>query len=149
VVPHRYDETLHIKAPAEAVWTALTSPELIERWFGARPNAVDLKPGGTILFTHPPHGEIVAEIDTAQPPHVLTFRWPVIGPPGEHVRPGNSTEVTFAVRAEPDGSVLELSEVGFDELDGTDEDLAFRYNANSSGWPRMLEALAGEALALA
>jgi hypothetical protein len=39
--------------------------------------------------------------------------------------------------------------VGFDELDGTDEDLAFRYNANSSGWPRMLEALAGEALALA
>jgi uncharacterized protein YndB with AHSA1/START domain len=80
-------ETLHIErafqAPAQAVFDAWTSEEVLRRWFHAEhdwetPEAqVDLRPGGAVM--RDPHkdaehggGGYYTEID---PPHRLVFTW--------------------------------------------------------------------------
>ena len=94
MVDNRIERETEIAAPADLVWRAVTEPEHVGAWFGSgQPTRIDLRPGGRIVFDHPGHGDIPAVVETVDAPRSYSFRWAVIGPPGEEPREGNSTVV--------------------------------------------------------
>ncbi|MFE9425190.1 SRPBCC domain-containing protein [Kitasatospora sp. NPDC006697] len=132
-----------IAAPVERVWAVLTTPEHIGRWFGTgTPAAVDLRPGGSIVFDHPPHGALPARIEVLEPPHRLAYRWAVTGPQDAEPTARNSTLVEYRLTATPDGgTLLRMVESGLAAVLMGDQERADRHAANSAGWTRILAGL--------
>jgi uncharacterized protein YndB with AHSA1/START domain len=99
-----------IAAPAEEVWEALTTPDLIEKWFFGVRTETDWKVGSPIVHTGEWQGKPYVdkgEIVRFDPPKVLVHtHWSDIsGVPDE---PGNYQEVTWEV-AELDAGTTELT----------------------------------------
>jgi uncharacterized protein YndB with AHSA1/START domain len=68
------ERELDLPAPPDEVWTALTDPEELTRWFGAEVWG-DLEPGGTAVFREDDGTVRRAVVEEADAPHRLTFRW--------------------------------------------------------------------------
>jgi uncharacterized protein YndB with AHSA1/START domain len=150
VVPDRIEREITIAAPVERVWAVLTTPEHIGQWFGTgAPAQVDLRPGGRIVFDHPPHGPLPAVIEQLDPPHLLAFRWAVTGPQGTEPTPANSTLVEYRLAAVADGTVLRMTESGLAGVLASEAERSERHQANSAGWDRILAGLRGYAEPLA
>ena len=76
MVPDLIERTIVIQAPVTRVWSVLTEPAFLGRWFGSgEPVGIDLRPGGLLVFDHGVHGVIPARIETVEPPRVLSWRW--------------------------------------------------------------------------
>jgi uncharacterized protein YndB with AHSA1/START domain len=128
-------------APAQAVFDAWTSPEVLRRWFHAGDEnwsntaaEVDLRVGGSYRMTmrNPDGTEHTGsgEYTEVTPPHRLAFTW------------------TWAHEDSPDT----LVEVDFTERDGattvvlthTGVTDAASQDSHTSGWEQVLESLARE-----
>ena len=48
-VPDSIERELILPAPPARVWAALTQPDQLSAWFGARAS-IDLRPGGEVVF---------------------------------------------------------------------------------------------------
>lgn len=97
-------------APADAVWDAITDPDLLAEWFG--PVELDLRPGGAI--TDPESGErrTIGVVEAVDPPRRIGFVW---------VAPGTESpsSVEIAIDDGDDGgSIVRTREVRL----GTDWD---------------------------
>lgn len=142
MVHERIEQSVFLRASVDRVWAALTEPQSLRRWFGGdTAPLVDLRAGGSIVFDHPGHGSIPAELVDVTEPTFLSFRWAVIGPPGEQADATNSTVVEFALGPVDGGTEMSFVERGFNSVKTTPEELEARYTANSQGWPRMFAAL--------
>jgi len=142
LVDNRIERETEIAAPADLVWRAVTEPEHVGAWFGSgQPTRIDLRPGGRIVFDHPGHGDIPAVVETVDAPRSYSFRWAVIGPPGEEPREGNSTVVELFLSGEGERTRLRLVETGFAAVVAPKDELDARYEANSKGWARILDGL--------
>lgn len=101
-----------IEAPAEEVWEALTTPDLIEKWFFGVRTETDWKVGGPIVHTGEWQGKPYVdkgEIVRFDPPKVLVHtHWSELsGVPDE---PRNYQEVTWEVEERDGGSELTITE---------------------------------------
>ncbi|MFE0460878.1 SRPBCC family protein [Kitasatospora sp. NPDC058965] len=142
MVPDRIEREITIAAPVERVWAVLTTAEHIGRWFGVgTPASVDLRPGGRIVFDHPPHGPLPAVVERLDPPHLLAYRWAVAGPQGADPTPENSTLVEYRLAPTEGGTLLTVVESGLAGVLMAEPDRAERHRANSAGWERTLTGL--------
>jgi uncharacterized protein YndB with AHSA1/START domain len=142
VVENRIERDIAIAAPVELVWRVVTEPEHVGVWFGnGEPAKIDLRPGGRIVYEHVGHGELPAVVETVDAPRVFSYRWAVIGPPGEEPRDGNSTLVEFTLTPDGDATRLQIVETGFAGVEAPQEEVGARFEANSRGWGRILDTV--------
>jgi uncharacterized protein YndB with AHSA1/START domain len=138
VVPDRVEREILIEAPLDVVWSVVTEPEHVGRWFSDSAS-IDLRPGGEVLLTWKEHGPVHWRVERVDPPHFASFRW-LRGAGGE-VREDNSTLVEFSLTAEGEGTRLRVVESGFRQLHGSDEENAKDAEEHSRGWELELDEL--------
>ncbi|MDT0479594.1 MULTISPECIES: SRPBCC domain-containing protein [Streptomyces] len=143
MIHNTIERTIAINAPMQRVWSVLTEPAFLGRWFGnGEPVKIDLRPGGLLVFDHGVHGVIPARIETVEPPRLFSWRWSQ-GAAGEEPEDTNATLVEFTL-AEDDstgGTQLTLIESGFARLGLPTAEAAERHRANSQNWPGKLDQL--------
>ena len=136
----RIDRTIKIDAPVERVWRALTNAEDLSSWFQVRIEGT-IAPGSDVWMTsvHPDHAgqRFPVKIAEMAPPHRLVWQWHpgAVDPNVDYSREPRTT-VTFALAPTDGGTLLTVSETGFNEIS-----LARRakaYQDNSQGWAEVL-----------
>jgi uncharacterized protein YndB with AHSA1/START domain len=107
------ERAAELAVPADAVWDALTDPELLAEWFG--PVEFDLRPGGAVTIAEPGDSgtdRTIGVVETVEPPHRIGFVW---------VAPGSEAPSSVEIAIDDDdadGSILRTREVRL----GTDWD---------------------------
>ncbi|WP_405884509.1 SRPBCC domain-containing protein [Streptomyces sp. NBC_01136] len=143
MIPDTIERAIVINASVERVWSVLSEPAFLGRWFGnGEPVKMDLRPGGLLVFDHGVHGVIPARIETVEPPRVLSWRWSQ-GAAGEEPDDINATLVEFTLTEDNStgGTRLTMVESGFAHLGLPAGEATDRHRANSRNWPGKLDQL--------
>lgn len=131
-----------IEAPIETVWSIVTEPAQIARWF-ADYAEVDLRPGGDLLLRFESGIDGKGTVEKVERPSLFSFRW--ISPePGRDMdaAQGHYTTVEFRLEPQGQGTLLRVAESGFAALEGTDEQNAALAERHTGGWGMFLDRLA-------
>ncbi|GAB2550023.1 SRPBCC family protein [Nocardia heshunensis] len=125
--------------PVEAVWQALTDPDLVARWL-LRPIGFTAVPGTSFRFIVPdaPISEIHCEVLTARPHTHLTHTWhyPQADYPAHWI-------LDWTLHPQGHGTRLLLTQTGFDI---TDRRQKMARNAMERTWKRRLLPRLGEVI---
>lgn len=127
----RVEKTLHLGAPPERVWQAITDPEQIARWF---PDRTDLEPraGSVGWFDWTEHGKYAVRVEEVDPPRRLVWTWAREPNVGLDDAARTTVEWTLAP-AEDGGTTVFLRETGFTDPAARD--------GNDAGWDKELGEL--------
>jgi uncharacterized protein YndB with AHSA1/START domain len=139
MIPDRIEREILIDAPPDVVWTIVTEAEHVGTWFSDSSAEIDLRPGGRAALTWEEHGSFLGYVERVDPPHSVAFRW--ARPAGAEPAEGNSTLVEFILTAESGGTRLRVVESGFQQLDGSEEEIAKYVEGNEHGWEVELREL--------
>jgi uncharacterized protein YndB with AHSA1/START domain len=109
----RTESSIIINAPAARVWEALTTPELIKKWFFGVDTMTDWKVGSSIVHRGEYQGkpyEDKGSIVQVDPPRLLVHsHWsPLSGLPDS---PENYEQVSWALRERGEDTDLTITEV--------------------------------------
>jgi len=119
-----------IHAPRWRVWKALTTPSEFASWFHAKVSAAAFRPGERVdlVSTYPGHEgiEFFFEIVEISPEHRFVWRW---GPGGAI---DALTTVTFEIEEAEDGTLIKVTESGFERI--SLERRAKAFESNTKGW---------------
>jgi uncharacterized protein YndB with AHSA1/START domain len=140
--------TIRIAAPVEKVWTAVTEPEHISRWFGRTVlDGAGVGAEGTMTFEG--YGDVPIRVEALEAPRSVTYRWgndDALGHLPDRVDETTSTVFTFTLAAVSDGTELTVVETGFERT----SDPAANLRDHAEGWVSELDKLvaqfAGEAV---
>jgi uncharacterized protein YndB with AHSA1/START domain len=129
-----------IEASVERVWSVLTEPENVTRWFGDVAE-IDLRPGGKAAFgwQDEGYGTFRAVVERVEPPNFFSYRW-ARNTDTEPVE-GASTLVEFTLTATTIGTLLRVVETGFASLNVSPADQDKAHGENSEGWTKELAEL--------
>lgn len=136
----RIEKRIELKAPVSRVWRALTDHTEFGNWFGAKlegPFAVGKTCRGRI--TNPGYEHLVLEmlVDRIEPERLFAYRWhPHAADPKADYSKEPMTTVEFKLEKRGGGTLLLLTESGFDALPEERRALAFR--SNDGGWTEEL-----------
>lgn len=121
--------SVFIRAPREKVWTAFTTPQGLDGWWGTRGSEIDLRPGGTLRLRWRDWGAekdinvdrdcLVLEVD---PPRRFVYQW---GGTADA-----QTIVEFDLEEREGGTLLRVREHGFAPTARGRE----AFGSNSLGW---------------
>ncbi|RNF83082.1 SRPBCC family protein [Montanilutibacter psychrotolerans] len=150
----RIEKQTLLHAPRERVWQAIRQPEQFGHWFGAEFDG-DFAPGrhlsGRIVPTQvdpevakmqEPYRGAALELDVhrIEPERLLAFRWhPGVPDPAVDPAQQPTTLVEFALDDAPGGTLLTITESGFDRLPSDRRQEA--YASNEGGWEKQLELI--------
>ena len=139
MVPERIEREILIEAPREVVWSVITEPEHVGRWFSDSA-AIDLRPGGELTLTWDEHGPVYWRVERIDPPRFVSFHWLRGGQdPGDPEL--NSTLVEFSLAEEGQGTRLHVVESGFGDLAGSEQEKAQDAEEHRRGWELELDEL--------
>lgn len=131
--------TIHINAPVEKVWTAVTDPAHISQWFGEAAFA-GTAVGSTGTLTFPGYGAVPIRIEAIDEPRSITYRWgndDALGYLPEQIDDEHSTVFTFTLEPAGDGTQLTIVETGFE----TTSDPIANLEDHRGGWNSELDKL--------
>src|SRR3984957_18702059 len=130
------EKRIEIAAPVSRVWRALTDSRQFGEWFLVKmegPFVAGQSVGGQI--THPGYEHVRMEIvvQAIEPETHFSYTWhPYAIEPGVDYSHEPSTLVDFLLQATATGTLLTVTESGFDKIPAARRDKAFRMN--DSGW---------------
>ncbi|TDN90704.1 SRPBCC domain-containing protein [Microbacterium sp. BK668] len=131
--------SIRIAAPVDKVWSAVTAPEHISRWFGhARFDGTGVGAQGTLTF--PDYGAVPVRIEAVDEPRSVTYRWgndDALGAPPAELDEAAATVFTFTLEAVEGGTQLTVVESGFENT----SDPAGNLEAHRQGWDGELDKL--------
>ena len=131
--------TIRIAAPIEKVWSAVTEPAHISKWFGeAVLDGAGVGATGTLTF--PDYGSVPLRIEAIDVPRMVSYRWgndDALGELAEEVDLEHSTVFTFTLQSVPEGTELTVVETGFE----TTSDPAANLESHREGWDSELDKL--------
>ncbi|MDY0910445.1 SRPBCC domain-containing protein [Microbacterium sp. CFBP9034] len=131
--------TIRIAAPVEKVWSAVTEPAHISRWFGQAAFAgTDAGARGTL--TWPGRDPIPVRIEAIDALRTVSYRWgndDASGVVPDELDDAHSTVFTFTLVAVPGGTELTVVETGFE----TTSDPAANLADHRQGWNGELDKL--------
>lgn len=137
----RIERSIHIKAPRSRVWNALSNAEEYGKWFGANLKGQTFAPGqrvqGPITISGFEHVVFDVIIERIEPEDLLSYRWHPYAKDATRDYSGEQrTLVTFTLKETADGTLLTVTETGFDQVPPDRRMEAFRMNGN--GWEGQL-----------
>jgi uncharacterized protein YndB with AHSA1/START domain len=139
----RLRKQITLRATPARVWRALSTAQEFGAWFGATLRT-DFAPGTTVEGSVAFQGKQLAitfQIERMEPERLLTFRWhPFAIDPAVDYASEPTTLVELALAAAPEGTLLTVTESGFDKLPPARRAQAFEMNAG--GWAQQLENIA-------
>lgn len=106
-----------VKAPANAVWDALTKPELVRQYFFGSDQQTDWKPGSEILWTGDYEGKVYIDKGVVQefvPNERLSYSYLSSWSDMED-KPENYLLVSYELRSVSDGTELIITQSNYDE----------------------------------
>jgi uncharacterized protein YndB with AHSA1/START domain len=150
----RIEKTIMLRASRARVWRALTDAQEFGHWFGVKfdgPFKLNTLTRGTIAAT-----KVDPEVAKAQQPYVgmpfemtierldaervFAFRWhPYAIDPAVDYSSEPTTLVTFALEDADKGTLLTVTESGFDRIPLARRAQAF--TANAEGWTMMVSMI--------
>ncbi|WP_350347686.1 SRPBCC domain-containing protein [Agromyces sp. G08B096] len=131
--------TIRIAAPIEKVWSAVTEPAHISRWFGTTVlHGAGAGAEGTITF--PDYGAVPLRVEAMDAPHRVAYRWSnddAAGGLPDRMDEAASTVFTFTLEAVAGGTQLTVVETGFERTSDPAANLA----SHAEGWVSELDKL--------
>ena len=131
--------TIRIAAPIEKVWTAVTEPEHISRWFG-RTVLDGTGVGATGTITFPEYGSVPIRVEALDAPRTVSYRWGNDDALGhlrdeldDDTRPSSPSPSSRCRTARE----LTVVETGFDRTSDPAENMA----SHGEGWVSELDKL--------
>jgi uncharacterized protein YndB with AHSA1/START domain len=150
----RIEKQTLLRTPRERVWQAISQPKEFGHWFGAELDG-DFVAGrhlkGRIVPTRvdpevakmqePYRGAALdLDVERIEPEQSLAFRWhPGAADPAADYTKEPTTLVEFDLKDAPGGTLLTITESGFDRLPSERRDEA--YASNEGGWEKQLELI--------
>jgi uncharacterized protein YndB with AHSA1/START domain len=137
----RIEKRIELNAPVARVWRALTDYREFGEWFGVNLQSpfVPGKPTrGNI--TYPGYEHLVMEVvvQKMEPERLFSFHWhPYAIDPKVDYSTEIPTLVEFKLEKTPAGTLLLVTESGFDSIPLSRRDEAFRMNAG--GWAEQMK----------
>ncbi len=138
----KIEKSIELIAPIDRVWRALADYEEFGQWFRVKldgPFKVGETTRGQITYPGYEHLKWVAMTTQMQPERLFAFRWwpgangPDLAFEDETLSESQTqTLVEFRLEATPQGTRLEISESGFNNLPADRREEAYRENEN--GW---------------
>ncbi|HXJ48092.1 MAG TPA: SRPBCC domain-containing protein [Candidatus Acidoferrum sp.] len=139
MVPNAIEREILIDAPVDVVWSVVTEPEQIRKWF-ADEAEIELRVGGSGQLKFKPSGDSYQlQVEVVEPPRRFAFRW--VQPAGTVVAEGSAMLVEFTLHPEAGGTRLRVVESGFDTLDWSDAKKQQYADNHSRGWQSLLARL--------
>ena len=141
--PNRIEKRIELKATPARVWRALTDYKEFGQWFGVKLEA-PFAPGqptrGQITYPGCEHLKMEVVIQKMEPERLFSFPW---HPYAVDLKVDYSKEpptlVEFKLEKSPTGTLLTVSESGFDSIPAARRDEAFQMN--SAGWEEQMKNL--------
>jgi uncharacterized protein YndB with AHSA1/START domain len=132
-----------LRAPTSRVWRALSNAREFGAWFGAA-FVDDFAPGATVRFQIEYQGKDMKgtiQIEKMEPERLLSFRWhPYAVDPAIDYSKEPTTLVEMTLAPAPEGTLLTVTESGFDKIPIGRRAKAFEMN--DGGWAKQIENIA-------
>lgn len=132
----RIEKTVVLRAPRARVWRALTNAAEFGEWFGVRLTS-PFAPGAAVRgqITYPGYEHLTLEmiVERIDPEHYFAYRWhPHAVDPDADYSQEPTTLVEFRLEETAGGTLLTITESGFDRIPLARRAEAFR--SNDGGW---------------
>lgn len=132
----RIEKRIELKAPVSRVWRALTDHREFGEWFRVRIEG-PFKPGevsrGQVTYPGYEHLKWEAVVQKMEPERLFSFIWHPAGiDPKRDYSKETPTLVEFKLEKTANGTLLVVTESGFDKIPSDRRLEAFRLNEN--GW---------------
>jgi len=138
----RIEKTLVLRAPKGRVWRAITTPEEFGTWFKVKLEGTTFVAGRTTIgkITHPGFENLTMEmhVERIDPEDFFSYRWhPYAIDPDVDYSAEPATLVEFRLEPKGGGTLLTVTETGFDAIP---KDRQFEaYRMNEAGWTEQLQ----------
>ena len=137
----RIEKRIELKAPVSRVWRALTDYREFGEWFRVKLDG-PFVPGqisrGQITYPGYEHLKWEAVVQKMEPESLFSFTWhPYAVDPEADYSKENSTLVEFRLEKIPTGTLLLLTESGFENIPSDRRLVAFR--SNDGGWTEQMK----------
>jgi uncharacterized protein YndB with AHSA1/START domain len=137
----RIEKRIELQAPVSRVWRALTDYREFGEWFGVKLDG-PFVPGqvsrGRITHSGYEHITWEAVVQAMEPERLFSFTWhPYAVDPREDYSKETPTLVEFRLEKTSGGTLLLLTESGFDKIPGNRQQEAFRMN--DGGWTKQMK----------
>jgi len=135
------EKRIELKAPVSRVWRALTDYKEFGEWFRVKlegPFIAGQTARGQITWPGYEHVVWQAVIQKMEPERLFSFTWhPYTVDPGVDYSKETPTLVEFRLEPTATGTLLVLTESGFDKIPVNRRDEAFR--RNDGGWTQQMK----------
>lgn len=140
-MPDRIEKRIELKAPPARVWRALTDYREFGEWFRVKlgsPFVEGEQAQGQILHPGYEHVTWRAVIQKIEPQTLFSFTWhPYAVDPGADYSKEEPTLVEFRLEPTAEGTLLRLTESGFNRIPAHRRDEAFL--RNDGGWTQQMK----------
>ncbi len=138
---NRIEKRIELKAPVSRVWRALTDYREFGEWFRVNLEG-SFAPGkasvGYITYPGYEHLKFEAVVQKMEPEKLFSLTWhPYAIDPQTDYSTEKPTLVEFKLEETPSGTLLTVTESGFDKIPANRRAEAFRMN--EGGWATQLE----------
>jgi uncharacterized protein YndB with AHSA1/START domain len=141
IVNDRIEKQIQLKAPVSRVWRALTDYREFGEWFRVKlegPFVAGQISRGKMTYPGYEHVMWEAVVQKMEPERLFSFTWhPYAVDPALDYSQETPTLVEFRLETSPTGTLLTLTESGFDKIPINRRQEAFR--RNEGGWTEQLK----------
>jgi uncharacterized protein YndB with AHSA1/START domain len=136
----RIEKRIELKAPVSRVWRALTDYREFGEWFGVKlegPFVAGQVSRGQITYPGYEHLKLEAVVQKMEPERLFSFTWhPCAIDPKMDYSKETPTVVEFKLEKTATGTLLSVTESGFDTIPASRRAEAFRLN--DGGWTEQM-----------
>ena len=137
---HRIEKRLELKAPVSRVWRALTDYREFGEWFRVKldgPFAPGQVSRGHMTYPGYEHLKWEAVVQNMDPERLFSYTWhPYAVDPAKDYSKETPTLVEFRLESSGAGTLLVVTESGFENIPAERREQAFR--ANDGGWAEQM-----------
>ena len=145
MITDRIEKRIELEASVSRVWQALTDYQEFGAWFGVkleRPFVVGQVSRGPMTYPGYEHVTWEARIEKMEPERLFSFTWPHAKSLDKRdYSPDYSNEPTtlveFRLERTANGTLLVVTESGFDQLPADRRERSFR--GNEDGWAKQMK----------